>query len=251
MEAPPDSPRSSRVRMGPVVRAYGVHLYTASGVAMAFLAAAEISAPRPDPRWVFLWLALAVLIDASDGPLARQFEVKRWAPWISGRLIDDIVDYLTFTFLPLLLVWRMEWVPAWAGALIAAAMMASLLGFAHGGAKQETEGFFLGFPSYWNIYAFYAGLWHEEVSAVVLVLLTILTLAPVRFLYPNLAPRPWRWPVLAGAAAWLALLLAMLWDYPLIPPWLVWLSTVYPAFYVGLSFHLDAKARRARASPGA
>jgi len=254
MEAPPDSPRSGPARMGPVVCAYGVHLYTASGVAMAFLAAAEISAPRPDPRWVFLWFALAVLIDATDGPLARRFEVKRWAPWINGRLIDDIVDYLTFTFLPLLLVWRMEWVPAGATGLIAAAMMASLLGFAHGGAKQESEGFFLGFPSYWNIYAFYAGLWHERwgpvVSAVVLVLLTVLTVAPVRFIYPNLAPQPWRWPVLAGGAAWLAVLLAMLWDFPRSPPWLVWLSMVYPAFYVGLSLYLDAKVRLARAPPG-
>ena len=49
--------------------------------------AAEISAPRPDPRWLCLWFARAVLMDATDGPLARRFEVKRWAPWINGRLI--------------------------------------------------------------------------------------------------------------------------------------------------------------------
>jgi phosphatidylcholine synthase len=33
-----------------------------------------------------------------------------------------------------------------------------LLGFAHVGAKDEAAGYFRGFPSYWNIAAFYAGL---------------------------------------------------------------------------------------------
>jgi phosphatidylcholine synthase len=216
---------------------------------MALLAAMEICAADPQPRRVFLWLALAVLIDATDGPLARRLEVKRFAPWINGRLIDDIVDYLTFTFLPLLLVWRMEWVPAWASPVVAAAMVASLLGFAHSGAKQEAEGFFRGFPSYWNVYAFYAGLWQggwaPAAWAATLAVLAALTVLPVRFVYPNLAPRPWRGAVLGGAAAWLAILLAMLWDYPHPPSWLSWLSLVYPVFYLGLSAWLDAKNRRA------
>src|SRR5687768_3427361 len=91
--------------------AYAVHLFTAAGVVMAFLATAELFAPSPDPRKVFLFLAIQVLIDALDGPLARRFHVKHVLPEISGRTIDDLVDYLTYTFVPLLLIWRMNWVP--------------------------------------------------------------------------------------------------------------------------------------------
>ncbi len=233
-------------------KAYFVHVYTASGVLFAFLAAVEISRVQPDPRWVFLWLAAAGLIDATDGPLARRFEVKRYAPALSGRTIDDLVDYLTFTFLPLLLVARMDWAPGPALVWIGPALVASLLGFAHTGAKEEADGFFRGFPSYWNLVAFYVGLVAQPpyapagpwLSAGVLVALAALTVLPVRFLYPNLAPEPWRRPVLWGAYAWIALLAALLPWYPALPPWLMLLSLVYPVFYVALSVYLDRRTRR-------
>jgi len=233
---------------GGVMRAWAVHLYTASGAALAFLAAAETASASPDPRRVFLLLTAAVLIDASDGPLARRWEVKRWLPGINGRTIDDIVDYLTFTFIPLLLVWRMDWLPEPAALWVIPALVVSLFGFANEGAKDEEGGFFLGFPSYWNIVAFYAGLldhlYGASVNAVALLILAVLTVLPVRFLYPNLAPAPWRLPLLAGAAVWLGLMLWMLRDYPLSPEWLVWLSLVYPLFYVALSARLARAADR-------
>ena len=234
-------------------RAHLVHLYTASGVAFAFLAAIETCRDEPDPRRVFIWLTVAVLIDATDGPLARRWDVKFRAPRFDGRKIDDIVDYLTFTFIPLLLVWRLGWVPDPAELWIIPALVASILGFADHGAKQEEEGFFLGFPSYWNIYAFYAGIWHAQygplIPGLVLAALTLLTILPVRFLYPNLAPHPWRVPVLVGAVVWLALLLALLPRYPHAPPPLEWASYLYPVFYLLLSIKLDVAARRRNRIP--
>ena len=227
------------------LRAAAVHLYTASGVVLAFLATAEICSAEPDARAVFVLLAVAVLVDATDGPLARRWEVKRWLPAIEGRTIDDIVDYLTYTFVPLLLVWRMGWVPSPAVVWIAPALLASLFGFANTGIKDEAGGFFLGFPSYWNVVAFYAGLLHRlyggALNAAILLLLAVATLLPLRFLYPNLAPRPWRAPVILGALLWLGAMLAMLPDYPRAPEWALWLSLLYPAFYVGLSFRLAAR----------
>jgi phosphatidylcholine synthase len=227
------------------VRAAAIHLYTASGVALAFLAAAELSAADPDPRTVFVLLTLAVLVDATDGPLARHWEVKRWLPAVEGRTIDDIVDYLTYTFVPLLLVWRMGWVPDPAPAWIVPALVASLFGFANTGIKDEAGGFFLGFPSYWNVVAFYAGPLAEHygagLNAAIILLLAVATLLPLRFIYPNLAPRPWRAPVVIGALVWLGAMLAMLPHYPRVPPWAVWLSLLYPAFYVALSFRLAAR----------
>jgi phosphatidylcholine synthase len=192
---------------------------------------------------------LAVFIDAVDGPLARRLRVKVTVPQIDGRTIDDIVDYLTFTFIPLMLVWRMGWVPEPRTLWIAPALVASLLGFANVAAKQESGGFFLGFPSYWNVYAFYAGLvharWGPWLPGVVALVLAAATVLPLRFIYPNLAPAPWRTVVLVGAAAWAAVLLAMLAPYPHVSGAVLAVSFAYPAFYLGLSAVLDRRARRA------
>jgi phosphatidylcholine synthase len=238
------------VTLGQRARAYGVHLFTASGVVFAFLAAAEVCSAEPRPQWVFLWLAVQVLIDAADGPLARLWHVKARAPNVSGRTIDDLVDYLTYTFVPLLLVWRMGWVPEPAGLWVAPAMVASLFGFANTGAKDEGGGFFLGFPSYWNIVAIYLALLDRAAGpwpgAVLVAALTVLTVLPVRFVYPNLAPRPWRAPTLVGALVWLVLLVVILARFRAPPAWAVWLSLVYPAYYLALSLFLDARARAAR-----
>jgi len=173
-----------------------------------------------------------------------------------SRATDDIVDYLTFTFIPLLLVWRMGWVPfapGFAGAAwIVPALLASLLGFAHVGAKDEAAGYFRGFPSYWNIAAFYAGLAShglgeagQWLNGAVMLALAALTVSPVRFIYPNLAPRPWKLPVMVGAAAWAAVLLGMLLVYRRVPGWAVLASLIYPLFYATLSILLDPQ-RHAR-----
>jgi phosphatidylcholine synthase len=234
------APGDDRGAPGKRARAYAVHAYTASGVALAFWAAAETCRPHPDPRLVLALFAAAVVIDASDGPLARAWEVKRWAPGIDGRTIDDIVDYLTYTFLPLLLVWRMGWLPAPAGVWVVPALVASLFGFANTAAKDEGGGFFLGFPSYWNVVAFYAGIVHHLFgpwpNAVMVLALAALTVVPVRFLYPNLAPPPWKRPLIAGAVVWTVVIAAMLWlGYPDVPVWMTLVSLAYPAFYTVLS----------------
>lgn len=229
-----------------VLRGWSVHLLTASGVLAVFQATAEIVAADTDPRRVFAWLGLAVIIDAVDGPLARRWRVKQTVPSIDGRTIDDIVDYLGFTFVPLLLLWKMRWVPEPAALWIAPALVASLLGFANVGAKQESGGFFLGFPSYWNVFAFYAGIafarWGPWLPGLATLVLAALTVMPVRFVYPNLAPPPWRRPVVGGAIAWTALLVALLPSYPRSHGALVAASLVYPVFYFALSAHLDRRA---------
>ncbi len=227
--------------------AWLIHLYTASGVGFAFLAVAEIASATPDPRLVFLWLIIALIVDATDGPMARRADVKVHLPHIQGRAIDDIVDYLTFTFVPMLLVWRMDWLPEPVGLWITIPLITSLLGFANDEAKDEEDGFFRGFPSYWNIVVFYFGVWSwcgwESLNLAVLLALSAMTVLPVRFIYPNLAPAAWRKFLLNGAYVWLVLLCVMVPFYPRIPPWLMWVSMAYPAAYVLLSFALDPKWR--------
>jgi len=247
--------RSERARLGRKVRAYLVHIFTASGVAFAFLAMAEVIRADLDPRWVFGWLTLAVLIDAADGPLARLWDVESHAPRIVGGTIDLIVDYLTFTFIPLVLVWRMDWLPGWDGLWVTLAMVASLFGFANTSSKQADEGFFLGFPSFWNVVAYYVGLIAVEygalggyVSLCILLVLAVLTVIPIRFVYPNRVSMPWRAIVTVGGVLWLGLLLALLPTFPALPAWggdwVLWASFLFPAFYFGLSLWLDWTGRR-------
>jgi phosphatidylcholine synthase len=244
------SPAVSRGTPGQRFRAYAVHVYTASGVALAFAAALEMTQAEPDVRYIFALLFATVFIDATDGPLARRWEVKRWAARIDGRTIDDIVDYLTFTFLPLLLIGRMGWLPEPVALWIVPALIASLFGFGNREAKDETDGFFLGFPSYWNVVAFYAGFASGAAgawfNAGLLLALAVLTLAPVRFLYPNLAPQPWKALLLIGGLAWVAVLFVMLASYPRVPGWLIGVSLIYPAFYTVLSIWLDRARPRKR-----
>lgn len=243
--------------MGRKARAYSVHVLTASGIIFAFLATAELFNPEPDPRWVFIWLLASVIIDAADGPLARLWNVEMRAPRFGGRTIDEIVDYLTFTFIPLLLIWRMEWVSDPAAVWIVLAMGASLFGFSNADAKQAAKGFFMGFPSYWNVVAFYAGIAATEYAigtdlvVVLLVTLAVLTIVPVRFVYPNHAPKPWRAILIGTGVLWTGLLLAMLPSYPELPSWggswALWVSLLYPAFYIVLSAVLDVQDRRKEA----
>ncbi len=227
-------------------RAYAVHLLTASGIVAAFFAVAELLDDAPDERVVFAWLIIAVVIDAVDGPLARAWDVKRFAADIDGRTIDDIVDYLTFTFLPLLLVWRMGWLPQPAALWVVPALVASLFGFANTQAKDEAGGFFLGFPSYWNIVALYCHVARlpPGVTATLLLVFVALVFVRVGYVYPSRTP-VLRGLTLALGAVWAATVLAIVLAMPDVPRWLWIGSLFFPVYYVMLSLALQARRRKA------
>jgi phosphatidylcholine synthase len=226
--------------------AYAVHLYTALGLLCGALIAADIV--QQNYRRAFIWMIVAVLIDATDGTFARKFRVKEVVPHIDGRKLDDIVDYLNYTFLPLVMIARADWLPSPAWLWVSIPLVASVFAFVNTGAKEECNGFFLGFPSYWNVFAFYTAVWFSEfgqgIVLAIALALSVLSVLPLRFVYPNRAPR-WRTSFLAGGAAWLAVIAAILCYYPdrPIPSWLLWLSAVYPALYVVASLYLDRRLR--------
>ena len=128
--------------------AWLVHLYTASGFVLAFLAAQ--SAIDHDFRAAFLYLSAQVFVDATDGMLARAVRVSERLPWFSGSKLDDLVDYLTYVFVPALIVWRgLLVVDPWTNVVPWAMLLSSGYGFSHMKAKTSDH-FFTGFPSYWN-----------------------------------------------------------------------------------------------------
>lgn len=215
------------------------HLYTASGVVIALLATAMTFAH--DFRAAFLFLVLATIVDATDGWLARALRVKERLPEFDGALLDNIIDFLTYVYVPALIVWQAELVPA-AFPVCVAMLVSSLYGFAHTSAKVETGGnhFFTGFPSYWNIvvaYLYIAQL-PPGVNAAVLVVLSILVFVPIRYLYPS-RTSTLQVPTLLLGTMWAVLFAWMLWRLPAVDgPWTL-LSLIFPVYYVVLSLWLQ------------
>ncbi len=215
--------------------AWAVHLFTASGAAIALFALIAIATDRM-PLASYLMLA-ALVIDAVDGTLARSARVAEHVPEIDGRRLDDIVDYLNYVIVPVFFLWAGGFAlhPAW----LVAPVLASAIGFAQVDAKTEDD-FFLGFPSYWNILAIY--LWLFDVGPVYSTLwiagLSIAVFVPLKYLYPSkLEPRSLRRALATGGVLWCAALAACTsqseWTRSI---GLREISLAYPAWYFGLSF---------------
>jgi phosphatidylcholine synthase len=220
-----------------VFAAWLVHLYTASGVVLAFLAARAVL--DFDYRTAFFWLWVQVFVDATDGLLARRLRVRERIPWFDGAKLDDITDYLTYVFVPALFVWRGALVPtAWALPVAAAMLLSSAYGFNRTDAKTSDH-FFTGFPSYWNVVTFYllVARWRSDVNAAIVVVFAVLVFVPIRYVYPSRTPA-WRLVTNVAGAIWAGLMLVMLWQYPALSEAVFWVSLAYPAYYLLLSLAL-------------
>jgi len=215
--------------------AWLVHLYTASGFVLVFLAAQ--AAIEHDFRTAFLYLAAQVLVDATDGVLARAVRVSERLPWFSGSKLDDLVDYLAYVFVPALIVWRgLLVVDPWTNVVPWAMLLSSGYGFSHMKAKTSDH-FFTGFPSYWNIVVAYLFVLElpPDVNAVILLGLAVMVFVPIRYIYPSrttILPRTTN----VLAAVWGAMGIAILWQYPQVSRTLVLASLAYPVYYFVLSF---------------
>lgn len=217
--------------------AWAVHAYTASGLILAALMAVLIvRGGEAELRLALLLMWLATLVDATDGWLARRARAAEALPSFDGRRLDDIVDFHTYTSLPLLLVWRAGILPGGLEWFLLAPLLASAYGFSQVHAKTP-EGAFLGFPSYWNVVAFYLYFLRPPAWASLLVLggLALLTFVPARYAYPARVGVWGRSPLLLGAL-WGLLVLAILLGVPEREAGWVLASLAYPAYYLLVSW---------------
>ena len=228
-----------------------VHLYTASGSVLALLI---VVAAFEGNTVTALWLGLATLfIDGTDGMLARRFRVKETIPWFDGARLDDIVDYLTYVFAPIVLLWATDRLPngllGW--VLAALPLLASSYQFCRTDAKTSDH-FFLGFPSYWNIVAFYLIVldFGPTLVGITLLVFSILVFVPVRYVYPS-RTRFLQGVTLALTAVWLVTYALLVVQLPDPHPLVVAASLTYVVYYWGLSLYLTARgARRRRQEAG-
>jgi phosphatidylcholine synthase len=166
------------------IRAFAVHLFTASGAALALLAL--IAAVRGDWPWMFWWLGIALIVDALDGPFARRFRVAEVLPRWSGDGLDFVVDFVTYVFVPAYAIAAGGLLPAPVATPLGVLIVSTgALYFADRKMKMEGN-YFRGFPALWNAAAFYLFLLKLPpwAAAAAVTCLLVLTFAPFRFIHP-------------------------------------------------------------------
>jgi len=196
--------------MTPQIKALAVHLFTATGAVFAMLA--MLAAVDGEWALMFLWLVVAFAVDGIDGPLARKYEVKKYAGEFDGVLLDLIIDYLTYVFIPAFALFKSGLLPGWTGWFaIIVITFASAMYFADTRMKTKDNSF-SGFPGCWNmlvlvLFALSPSFW------VILILVSVLAVGmffPLKFIHPVRTER-WRmvslpmalaWTFFAGWAAW-------------------------------------------------
>jgi phosphatidylcholine synthase len=228
------------------LRAFAVHLYTASGAVLALLIV--VAAINGDVVRA-LWLGLAALIiDSTDGLLARRFKVSEFLPTFDGARLDDIVDYMTYVLAPVLLLWSSGYLPEGSTGVMMAALplLASSYQFCQVDAKTEDH-FFRGFPSYWNIVAFYAIVFSlsPEATGTILVVCSLLVFVPIRYVYPSRTVA-FRKLTMTLTGLWFVCYSAILFQMPDPDPGFLLFSLLYLVYYLSLSLHLSGKMLKAR-----
>lgn len=230
------------------VRGYLVHAYTASTLLFVALAMQWILAERY--QLALLAMAATVIIDATDGAMARKYRVAETAAAIQGDLLDNIVDFLSYVALPMLFLLHADMVLAPETLWVTLLMFASAFGFSRTDAKIAGRGFFVGFPSYWNIVVFYLYLFETGplLNTVILLVLASSVFSSLKFLYVSRLLR-WRTLHFTLAALWgVACLTALLLEPGSLRAALLYVSLAYAAFYMIHSLVSDALERRSSRS---
>ena len=191
-------------------KALCVHLFTATGAVFAMLAMLA----AVDGKWsmMFLWLVVAFVVDGIDGPLARRYEVNKNAAQFDGNILDMIIDYLTYIFIPAFALFKSGLLPGWTGWFaIIVITFASALYLVNTGMKTKDKSF-MGFPGCWNmvvlvLFAIEPNFW---ISFTLVAVLAVAMFLPLKFVHPVRTER-WRlvtlpmalaWTFFAGWAAW-------------------------------------------------
>lgn len=168
-----------------VIAAWSVHAFTLTGVIWATLAMLALFADQPKLMW--LYLGIALIVDGVDGSLARRADVKTYAPNFDGVILDCVVDYLTWTFIPALFMYRVGLLGEGALAVTLLVLINVTSMFCYANTKMKTDDYyFMGFPATWNIVAL--ALWLFDpgvpVNAILVVIFSVLTWAPITFVHP-------------------------------------------------------------------
>jgi phosphatidylcholine synthase len=164
--------------------AFAVHVFTALGGGVALLAL--LAAVRAHWAAMFAWLGVALVIDGLDGPIARRLDVIRLQPDWSGEVLDLVVDFVTYVFVPAYAIAESGLLlPLTSQLLGAAIVVTSALYFADRRMKTA-DNHFRGFPALWNAAAFYLFLLQPPplLASLGMASLIVLTFVPFHVIHP-------------------------------------------------------------------
>lgn len=220
----PPSPRQKQAMPSTRFRtlaAWSVHAFTLTGVVWATLALLALSADKPILMW--LYLGIALIVDGVDGALARKAEVRRYAPNFDGVILDSVIDYLTWTFIPALFMYRVGLLGEGTISIVLLLVINVTSMFCYANTKMKTDDFyFVGFPAAWNIIALALWLFNPgtTITAILVIVFAILTWAPLTFVHPFRVARFMTVNIIA-ALAWVVSAAVLVAAYPVAQPWAV------------------------------
>jgi phosphatidylcholine synthase len=214
------------------LQALGVHLFTATGAVFAMLAMLAAS----ETKWslMFLWLIVAFGVDGIDGALARKYDVKKNAPRFDGVLLDLIIDYLTYVFIPAFALFKSGLLPGWTGWFaIFVITFASAMYFCDGNMKTKDNSFH-GFPGCWNmlilvLFALSPNFW---IILIIVAALAVTMFLPLKFIHPVRTKR-WRWLSLPLSLGWIFFAIWAAWVDFHPQSWAHWGLVITSVYLVG------------------
>jgi phosphatidylcholine synthase len=189
-----------------LVAAFSVHIFTATGAALGFLAL--IAAVRAQWTEMFIWLGIALVIDGVDGTIARRVNVAKLLPRWSGDALDLVIDFVTYVFVPAYAMATSGLLPDLAAIPLGVAVIMTGAIYFSDRDMKTSDYYFRGFPALWNIAAFYLFILKPApwTGALAVAVLAALTFAPIYFIHPIRVPRL-RIVNVAALAAWTVLAL--------------------------------------------
>ena len=218
-QAQASSETASKPSLGRVIAAWAVHAFTISGLAWATLALFAMLDNNIPMMW--LWFVIALVVDGVDGTLARKVGVRQVIPWFDGGVVDNLVDYLTWTFLPALfmamyLPFGPKPLPV---IMMVVIIVSSVFCYANDGEKSN-DNYFVGFPAAWNcvaivMYVLQTPAW---VNIAATIFLAIMTLVPLHYTHPARV-KCFQIPNIIGATAWIVACAYLVVVYPVQPLW--------------------------------
>ena len=229
----PDHSELSASASGPTrASAFAVHVFTASGAALGLLAL-DAASRRGWPL-MFLWLGLALIVDGVDGTFARRLRVAEVVPRWSGEVLDFVVDFVTYVFVPAYAIAVGGLLPDKLAVPLALVVVVTGALYCADRRMKTDDNYFRGFPALWNLAAFYLFLLRPNpwIAAAAIGALAVLTFVPFPFIHP-MRVRRGRTLNIALLAVWSVLAVAALWQDLQPQPWIVVALCAVGLYFLG------------------
>ncbi len=215
------------------LKAWGAHGFTATGVVIAFLA--TIALFDDAPKACLLWLGLALAVDGVDGSLARKFNVQTVLPGFDGSVLDLVIDYLTYVFIPALFIYSYVELPPYTVLLSTAIILISSLFCFCNLEMKSKDNYFQGFPAAWNVVALCLYIIQPSpwLTFLTIIFLALLTLTRMKFLHPFRVRR--FMPInIAVTTVWLICSALLIINHPNNGPFVMGLWLAMSAYFLGI-----------------